>query len=112
MPSHALASHNSGLSSRENLRPVSIDLEGNPRHVENRTPAPAVNSGTVKWSTARKNFTVLKLSDNREAFLHRDDFSGDWPVPYHARVRFEYLIPTPDQRCKWRAKDAMLAEAK
>lgn len=76
--------------------------------MENRTPAPGCKSGTVKWSTTRKNYTVLKLSDGREAFLHRDDFEGDWPPRYHGTIQFESLIDTPSQPCKWRAKEAKL----
>lgn len=113
MPSStALASHNSNPAPRENLRPVLSDLRlEHSRHVEKRLPS--VNkSGSVKWSTARKNYCVLTLPDKREAFLHRDDFEGDWPPRFPESVDFEELIDTPGQPCPVRAKEARLAEAK
>jgi hypothetical protein len=105
--STAIASHNSTLAQRENLRPVSIDLQGqHSRHVENRPPAPpAVHAGTVKFLTS-KNYCYLKLADGRDAFLHQDDYDGDWPPPYMKTVVFERLIDTKHPKNRWRAKEA------
>lgn len=77
-------------------------------------PAPVPISrkfASVKWSTHKKNFCILKLSDSREVFLHADDFEGEWPPKYWATVEFTPL-ETPGQRTPIRAKEARIAEAK
>lgn len=65
----------------------------------------------VKWSDPAQNFCYLKLADEREAFLHRDDFDGNWPPRRMHTVLFSTLIESNHPRCKWRAKDAIPPEA-
>ena len=115
MPSTAIASHNSIPPQRENFRPVSSDLRLESPPGGNRPPADSpkndARTGTPKWSTARKNFLILKMPDGREVFLHADDFSGDWPPPYRSKIKFN-LLETGHKTCPLRAKDAEPVEAK
>jgi hypothetical protein len=102
---------------RENLSPVSSDLRRHPQHPqpEQLPLPPAVRSperlrGSVKWGSPQKNFCYLQLPDGRDVFLHRDDFSGEWPPRYMHTVIFE-LIKTGHRVCGLRAKEANTVEA-
>jgi hypothetical protein len=64
-----------------------------------------LEKGHVVWSDPQRNYTFLEMEDGRQVHLHRNDFAGDWPPPYHKLVVFK-LIPTPQQKCKWKAKFA------
>jgi cold shock CspA family protein len=77
-----------------------------------KSPDAPLDSGLsrsrVKWSTSTKNFCYVQLEDGREAFLHRDDFAGNWPPQLKHTVLFSILIHNKHSRCAWRIKDALL----
>jgi cold shock CspA family protein len=79
--------------------------------VENFPLTPLRKTAKVKWSTARKNFCYLTLADGRDVFLHKDDFTGEWPPRYRDAVGFD-LLETGHKTCPLRAKDAKSTEAR
>jgi cold shock CspA family protein len=97
------------------LRSISSDLRASstaPSPVPAPTPDPSgLKRAKVKFIPHGKNFGYVTLADGRDAFLHRDDFDGEWPPRPNRTVLFSKLIESNHWRCKWRAKDAMLPEA-
>lgn len=120
MASTALASHNSKPAQRENLRTISSDLRATstaPTPAPAPIPAPVPDSSGLRRATVKvvhrgKNFGYVTLFDGREAYLHRDDFRGDWPPRPNRTVLFSKLIESKNPAfCQWRVKGAMPPEA-
>ncbi len=98
-------------SKRESLRPVSRDLHAHsPRSTAPLAPSDSRKRALVKWSNPQKNFCYLTLPDQRDVFLHRDDFAGEWPPQYMKTVIFE-LVESGHRSCPLRAKEANIVGA-
>lgn len=105
MPSTALASHNSVPPQRENLRPVSSQLQlEHSRHVENRPPSPGRERGTVKFFDRSKRLGfIIPAKGGTEVFVHEDDLKNAPSLTWNQHVEFQRVeMPPP---LKPRAKD-------
>ena len=94
MASQALASHNSIPPQRENLRPVSSQLQlEHSRHVENRPPTPLRKTGTVKFFNRQKNYGfIIPEHGGAEVFVHVDDLVNAGALHWEQQVEYELVI--------------------